>query len=289
MKRQFCLIALGASLCLALPACRTVGPLETYSRGARAASPAGLSAARLGYAPETGYDFDTLLVSHQEDIYRKGCGSYVLNCVGFVDDEGGQSQRFHLRGIVSPIEVDGKTYFISAGHVFDIEEQMAIRGCAIDASSMQPPEYFLELRGSRHDLQRIDTGKGDVALFVHNGRESSLLRGRYRCGNSDEVSLGNPVLSWGMPLMEDFELSVGIVSALTAPRSLMGASYPEAASEDFFVTSIWAVHGCSGALVYAFREGEPEIIGMLVAGYRNINRSIVYKINAILRDCGLRR
>ena len=90
-----------------------------------------------------------------------------------------------------------------------------------------------------------------------------------------------------MPFMENFELSFGIVSALTAPRSLMDAHFPEAEAEDFFVTSMPTIFGCSGAPVYAFREGEPEIVGMLIAGYINFKRSIVYKINSILRDSGL--
>jgi hypothetical protein len=92
-----------------------------------------------------------------------------------------------------------------------------------------------------------------------------------------------------MPLLEGFELNIGIVSALSAPRSLLQASFPEGEEDDFFVTSMPTIFGCSGALVYAFRDGTPEIVGMVVAGYININRSVIYKINSILRDSGLGR
>ncbi len=228
-------------------------------------------------------------VSEQAEIFQKGYGSYILHCDSLYEDDDGEPARFHLRGIVSPIIVDGKTWFLAAGHVFDLEKEAALRGGSLSALNLRPPVYYLEADGRRYDLERVDPGTRDLALFVVRSGENGFPLSRYRCGNSDDVKLGNPVLSWGMPLMEDFELSIGIVSALAAPRSLKDAAFAESAAEDFFVTSMPTIFGCSGALVYAFRNGEPEVVGMLVAGYININRSIVYKINSILRDSGLRR
>jgi S1-C subfamily serine protease len=185
--------------------------------------------------------------------------------------------------------VEGKTFFLGAGHVFDPKREMSLRGCSLAGSAVRSCEYYLELQGRRYDLQRVDQGGRDVALFVAREDQADFPRSRYACGNSDDLRPGNAVLSWGMPLLEDFELSMGIVSALAAPPSLLAASFPEAAAQDFFVTSMPSIFGCSGALVYAFRAGQPEVVGMLVAGYVNINRSIVYKINSILKHCELRQ
>ena len=243
----------------------------------------------LGYAAHRSYDYNTLKVSERAHIFRKGYGSYVLHCLGSGQDEAGTTFSYHLRGLGSAIDVEGKTYLLSAGHVFDIREALAMRGVSVSGSTISPPEYFFELQGRRFDLVRIDDGTLDLALFVPRTGQPEFPTGRYCCGNSNDLTPGVPVLCWGMPLMENFELSTGIVSALTAPRSLIEASFPEANAEDFFVTSMPTIFGCSGALVYAFRDGQPEIVGMLVAGYININRSVVYKINSILRDAGIHR
>jgi hypothetical protein len=231
------------------------------------------------------YDFNTLRLSAQAEILQPGCGSYVLHCLGCLEDGEGETQSFHLRGLASPIVVGGKTYFLGAGHVFDLQSQLPLRGVSLAGVTVRSCEYSLEFQGRGCALRRVDRGGRDLALFVAQD-PADFPRARYACGDSDDLHLGNPVLSWGMPLMEDFELSMGIVSALAAPPSLLAAIFPEAAAQDFFVASLPSIFGCSGALVYAFRAGEPEIVGMLVAGYLNLNRSIVYKINAILRDCG---
>jgi hypothetical protein len=235
-----------------------------------------------------GYDYNTLKLSEQAEILQKGYGSYVLHCLGCLEDAQGVTESIHLRGLVSPIVVQGKTYFLGAGHVFDLKRELSTRGCSLAGATVRSCEYYLEFQSRRYYLLRVDPGGRDLALFVACEDQADFPRSRYACGNSDDLRLGNPVLSWGMPLMEDFELSMGIVSALDAPPSLLAASFPEAAAQDFFVTSLPSIFGCSGGLVYAFRGGEPEIVGMLVAGYLNINRSIVYKLNSILRDCGLR-
>lgn len=234
------------------------------------------------------YDSNTGKVAAQAEIFQVGYGSYILHCQGSFNDGAGETFDFHLRGLVSPIQVAEKSYFLGAGHVFDIRQVILMRGYSLAGSTVRPPEYFLELQGRRYDLARIDNGCLDLALFELQDQKADFPRSRYRCGNSDDLRPGNPVLCWGLPLMEGFELSVGVVSALAAPRSLLEASFPGAAAEDFFVTSMPTIFGYSGALVYAFREGEPEIVGMLVAGYLSINRSIVYRINSILRESGLR-
>lgn len=237
----------------------------------------------------SGYDYNTLRLSDREAIFSKGYGSYLLHCEGaFVDREGG-AYKFHLRGLVSPLEIQGKTYLLAAGHVFDLASEVSKRGASLAGVTLAPPVYYLDIGGARVNVQRVDHGTRDLALFLQPDGQEIVPRSRYRCGNSDDLRPGNPVLSWGMPLLEGFELSIGIVSALSAPTSLLQASFPEAAAEDFFVTSMPTIFGCSGALVYAFREGTPEVVGMVVAGYVNINRSIVYKINSILRDSGLDR
>jgi S1-C subfamily serine protease len=234
------------------------------------------------------YDYNTYRVSEQAEIFRKAYGSYVLHCDGSFVDEEGESFKFHLRGIASPITVRDSTYLLAAGHVFDLAREVSLRGGSPGASAIRPPAYYVELNGRRYAMERLDAGTHDLALFRLRGGEP-LPRSSYACGDSDDLRPGNPVLSWGLPLLEDFELSVGIVSSLSAPRSLLEASFPEAEAEDFFVTSMPSIFGCSGALVYAFRNGTPEIVGMLVAGYVNINRSIVYKINSILKDSGLEK
>jgi hypothetical protein len=240
------------------------------------------------FAQHRCYDGNTAKVSAQAEIFQVGYGSYVLHCQGSFKDGAGETFSFHLRGLVSPIQVAEKSYFLGAGHVFDVRQAILLRGCSLAGSTVGPPEYFFELQGRRYDLARIDNGCLDLALFELRDPQALLPRSRYGCGDSDDLRPGNHVLSWGMPLMEGFELSAGIVSALAAPRSLLEASFPGASAEDFFVTSMPTIFGCSGALVYAFREGEPEIVGMLVAGYLSINRSIVYRINSILRESGLR-
>jgi S1-C subfamily serine protease len=234
------------------------------------------------------YDYNTYRVSEQAEIFQKAYGSYVLHCDGSFVDEEGETFKFHLRGIASPIAVRDDTYLLAAGHVFDLAREVSLRGGSPDASAIRPPVYYVERNGRRYAMERLDAGTHDLALFRQRGGEP-LPRGSYACGDSDDLRPGNPVLSWGLPLLEDFELSVGIVSSLAAPRSLLEASFPEAEAEDFFVTSMPSIFGCSGALVYAFRGGTPEIVGMLVAGYVNINRSIVYKINSILKDSGLEK
>jgi hypothetical protein len=243
----------------------------------------------LEHAAHRSYDYNTLKVSDRANIFRKGYGSYTLHCLGSGRDGAGESFSYHLRGIGSPIDLEGKTYFLGAGHVFDVRKALAMRGVSVSGSTISPPEYFFELQGRRFNLVRIDNGTLDLALFVPRAGQPELPTSGYRCGNSDDLSPGVPVLSWGMPLLEQYELSTGIVSALTAPQSLIESSFQEATAEDFFVTSMPTIFGCSGALVYAFRDGQPEIVGMLVAGYININRSIVYKINSILRDAGIHR
>lgn len=234
------------------------------------------------------YDYNTLRVSDEAEIFREGYGSYLLRCDGDFQDETGEATRFQLKGLVSPIEVDGKVYFLGAGHVFDLEKAVSDRGGSAERSTVRAPAYYIELGRTRYALRRVDHGTKDLALFVQDGG-TDFPRSRYKVGNSDDLRLGNPVLCWGMPLLEGFELSIGIVSGLAAPRSLLAAAYPEASADDFFVTSMPTIFGYSGALVYAFRGGEPEVVGMLVAGYINVNRSIVYKVNSILRDAGLRR
>jgi S1-C subfamily serine protease len=242
-----------------------------------------------GSSGHKGYDYSTARVSEQAEIFQVGYGSYVLHCLGSIEDADGEVSNLHLRGLVSPIVVERRTYFLGAGHVFDLRKEMSTLGYSLAASISRPPEYYLERDGRRYDLVRVDTGTRDMALFVAREGQADFPRSRYACGDSDDVRVGNAVLTWGRPLMESFELSAGIVAALAAPPSLRAASFLEAAAEDFFVTSMPTIFGSSGALVYAFRGGEPEIVGMLVAGYVNINRSIVYKINAILRESGLRR
>jgi S1-C subfamily serine protease len=232
------------------------------------------------------YDYSTYRVSEQAEVFHKAYGSYVLHCDGSFVDEERETYKFHLRGIASPITVRGRVYLLAAGHVFDLAREVSLRGGSPGASTIPPPAYYLELNGRRCAMERLDAGTHDLAIFRQRDGQP-LPPNRYACGDSDDLRPGNPVLSWGLPLLEDFELAVGIVSSLAAPRSLLEASFPEARAEDFFVTSMPSIFGCSGALVYAFRNGRPEIVGMLVAGYVNINRSIVYKINSILRDSGL--
>jgi hypothetical protein len=232
------------------------------------------------------YDYNTLRVAENAEIFQKGYGSYVLTCDGSFTDEDGEIYRFHLRGIVSPLDLGGERFFLGAGHVFDMEREVALRGGSVTGSVIRPPVYYIDLEGERFLMTRVDDREHDFALFVQEGGRQ-FLGSRYRCGDSDGLRLGNPVLCWGMPLMEDFELSVGIVSALSAPRSLLEAGFPGSEAEDFFVSSMPSIPGCSGGLVYAFRDGVPEIVGMLVAGYTTINRSLVYKINSILRDAGV--
>jgi hypothetical protein len=235
------------------------------------------------------YDYNTLRVSERADIFTEGYGSYLLHCEGSFVDEERITYKFHLRGIVSPIDVGDKTYFLAAGHVFDLANEVTKRGVSLADSKLALPVYYIERDGGRVELERIDQGTRDLALFVQREKRDFFPANRYTCGDSDDLRPGNPVLSWGMPLLEGFELSIGIVSALSAPQSLLQASFPEGDEQDFFVTSMPTIFGCSGALVYAFRDGTPEIVGMVVAGYININRSIIYKINAILRDSGLGR
>jgi S1-C subfamily serine protease len=269
-RRRCTFLALLSAAGLALWGCLTPGPPHAYPQNSC-------------------YDYNTFRVSEQAEIFRQAYGSYVLHCEGaFVEDDG-EIYKFHLRGIASPIVVRGRTYLLAAGHVFDLEREVALRGGSPGGGSApRPAVYHLELNGRRQLLERLDKGTHDLALFVERGGDD-IPRSAYACGDSDDLRPGNPVLSWGMPLLEEFELSVGIVSSLSAPRSLLEASFPEAEAEDFFVTSMPSIFGCSGALVYAFRGGTPEIVGMLVAGYVNINRSIVYKINSILRDSGLEK
>lgn len=236
-----------------------------------------------------GYDYNTLRVSNRAEIFSNGYGSHLLHCEGSFVDAEGVTFKFHLRGIVSPLELKGKTYFLAAGHVFDLAKEVSQRGASLAGAKLAPPVYYIETDTGRVELERVDRGTRDLALFVQRYAGYAFQPNRYPVGNSDDLRPGNLVLSWGMPLLEGFELSVGIVSALSAPLSLRAALYPEMAAEAFFVTSMPTIFGCSGALVYAFRDGNPEIVGMLVAGYININRSIVYKINSILRDSGFGR
>jgi hypothetical protein len=234
--------------------------------------------------PRRWYDHDTRSVSEEESIFQEGYGSFVLDCEASCVVPAGEASSFHLRGIAFPLAVDGRTFYLGAGHVFDLQEALSTRGFAQEGTRIGAPVYSLAFQGRRYALHRVDDGSRDVAVFVPTDGSAGLPGGCYPCGNSDELRLGSPVLSWGMPLMEDFELSTGIVSALTAPRSLVEAAFPGAAAGDFFVTSMPTIFGCSGAPVYAFRAGRPEIVGMLVAGYLTISRSVVFKINSILRD-----
>jgi hypothetical protein len=243
----------------------------------------------LGLAARRTYDHNMVRVSPRAHLYREGYGSYVLHCLVSARARSGESLSFNLSGIGSPIEVEGRTFLLSAGHVFDLDDALAMRGVSASECRIEPPEYYFELQGRRFALLRVDDGSSDLALFVARSGQPGFPTGGYRCGDSDALSPGAVTLSWGMPLMEHFELSTGIVTALAAPPSLVQAGFPGAAPDDFFVTSMPTIFGCSGALVYAFRDGQPEIVGMLVAGYVNVNRSIVYKINAILRDAGIRR
>ncbi len=280
MERRTCETATGTGRGRAAPWLLLVALLCVGSPARIVARPAGEAAA---------YDSTTAKVSGKEDIFRQGYGSYVLECTGTFQEAGGETFDFHLRGIVSPIEVRGRLYFIGAGHAFDPEETAILRGFSLAGSTVLPPAYSIDLESRRYVLTRIDPGALDVALFVLGGDQPDFPRSGYGLGDSAELRPGTPVLSWGMPLMEDFKLSAGIVFALAAPRSLLEATYPGASADDFFVTSMPTIFGCSGALVYAFLEGRPEIVGMLVAGYININRSIVMKINALLKDCNLAR
>ncbi len=232
------------------------------------------------------YDYNTLRVPEDAQIFQKGYGSHVLHCEGSFTDEDGEVYRFHLRGIASPLDLGGERFFLGAGHVFDMEDQVALRGGLVSGSAIRPPVYYIDLEGQRFLLERIDDGERDFALFVQEGGRQ-FPGSRYRCGDSDDLRLGNPVLCWGMPLMEDFELSVGIVSALAAPHNLLDVGFPGSNADDFFVSSMPSMPGCSGGLVYAFRNGTPEIVGMLVAGNFTMSRSLVYKINSILRDAGI--
>lgn len=234
------------------------------------------------------YDNGTAKIPEGAEIFRTGYGSYVMFWRGSFDNESAETCPFTVRGLVSPILVNGKTYFLGAGHVFDLNQLLLVRGYSLQQVRNLQMRYEIEYQGLPCALRRVDDGKRDMALFVAADGAVNPPFAPFACGDSDEVRAGNAVLAWGMPLMEGFELSTGIISALSAPPSLLAAGFPGAAADDFFVTSMPGVFGSSGALVYALRSGEPEIVGMLVAGYVNMNRSLVYKVNAILRDSGLR-
>lgn len=230
------------------------------------------------------YDRDMSNVPEGERIFQEGYGSLVLECRASIVSGDGEESSFHLRGVAFPLAVDGRTLYLAAGHVFDLEEALSTRGVDPKAVRVGEPSFTLVFQGRAHRVGRVDDGSRDAAVFAPLDPPDRLPPSFYPCGDSDELRPGSPVLSWGMPLMEGYELSAGIVSALAAPRSLVDSAFPGAQAGDFFVTSMPTIFGCSGAPVYAFRAGRPEIVGMLVAGYLNMSRSIVYRINAILRD-----
>jgi S1-C subfamily serine protease len=175
----------------------------------------------------------------------------------------------------------GGRYLLTVEHV--------MRGGKIDFQTSfgirQVPTYTVDAKytgiiaNQEFKLKKIGADhEQDWALFEVVGDIRSY-QAPFKIGKSEELKAGHMVYIMGRPI-PDVVLKNSIISA-TSAREIV-AVLPKVNPDEVLIVAAGIYPGDSGGPVYALRDGQPELVGIINAGVINTTIGFVLKIRPLL-------
>lgn len=214
------------------------------------------------------YDFDSRCIDFTQGYVQDAKnGVYLFNKTIEVNMFGMIGEQ-DLEGICSSFLLEDGL-LLTAGHCEAAEPPLP------PFATVTGAEYSITHEGKRYELEKIATGGDvDVALFrVKNPEGLPYLP--FALGDTDKITEGNVVYLFGYTGLSDVNVRDGIVGV----KEDTSTESPEATGGYFEITN-GADHGDSGGLVIGFRDGIPEILGVLCYRY-NHHRGGTLKLGTI--------
>lgn len=206
------------------------------------------------FVDESKYSLEKIL----ESVEMIGCDvGYVLE---YTDEDGklvSKTEKIRIIGSGIVIEKkDGKAYIITNSHITDVEFSYQIPE-GVKIKEVYRKLYVLKdktLYVDEIDAKKVASDKNlDVALLEVKDSKN-FKKFPYKIGDSDDLRPGDFVWIAGNPHgLEDYVLK-GNVSKKVYP-----------ADSDWFMIGCDVQPGYSGGAVVAIRDGEYELVGLVVA------------------------
>lgn len=199
------------------------------------------------------YDFDDLLIDNYNDL-RFGAVEYKTKIKYMAGKSGGESERNSYG-----LGFRKGNKLITANHLVSIDTlpmRTPFGMMYMPAETKSSHVYFPDGEGK----VIYNNKKEDVAL-IEMPDEYGI---EFPFGDSDELKIGNIVALSGKSMGENKIVKQGRVISTSSSEKIRSIGGYEKKEDRFFV---WYLNmsGDSGGPVYAFRDGNPEVVGMCVS------------------------
>ena len=200
------------------------------------------------------FDFDSRCIDFTQGYLADAKeGVYLFN-QDITADVFGEQRSVSLDGICSSILLKNG-YLLTAQHCVDIESELPF------GVILQDQEFSISHNGQKYALEKIAVG-GDVDAALFKLKEQAdLPYVPFNFGDTDKVAEGNLVYLFGYTGLSDVNVRDGVIGVREDTYSASETS------GGYFLISNGAGSGDSGGLVVGFRDGIPEILGVLCYEY----------------------
>lgn len=227
---------------------------------------------------------------HERELQKKVLSTYE-QCFDGQYDNGTRCLEIDLEEAVKGVyplstaliqEIDGGGRILSYGGGTGIlfEEGYLLTAYHVahrERAADQQTLVYLNAPESRFFLEEVAGDKGkDFSLLKIVGMVPDIETYKSGIGNSDDLKMGNVTYLFGNAVGKGLALREGIVSRTDFNYAPPGYFY-----EDLGVSN-GSVNGDSGGPVFALRDGNVELIGILVTGVRGARLDNLIGINTIL-------
>jgi len=233
------------------------------------------------------YDFDFYGLEKNRDVLREieGC-LYLVRTEAELKVEGKDPWIDEQKGMA--FSLNG-TYLITLKHIIEIDTMVNFWGpfgmIVKEEAQKRNEKQFLKEETYEGEPTEIKmnalSDDTDIAILSDSGRVFSKLP--VRIGNSDELEVGQALILSSTTHMYGHLFRVGTVSKLTG-ISLIQDSELAMADQVFMFTGM-VNNGDSGNPVFALRDGELELVGIIQGCYvQSEGTGWALKINYVLEE-----
>ncbi|MBU2637652.1 MAG: serine protease [Nanoarchaeota archaeon] len=217
------------------------------------------------------YDFDSRCIDFTQGYVATAQSSIYLFNQTLDIESNGMRETKDLDGICSSTLIE-EGYVITAQHCVDVSPPPFIR--------VNKAEFSISYNGKKYPLELIATGGIDDVALLRLKKPAELPYFPFRFGDSDVITPGNYVYLLGFSGNIDSNARDGTIG-------VREDTTPPDPGDGQFIISNQGNPGDSGGLVIGFRDGVPEMLGVLIYGYtRQDGNDGILKINNILKAIG---
>lgn len=229
------------------------------------------------------YDYDTRCIDYSTDPLGKINSSIYQIKISVTIEMMPNFEVPVIEGNCSSTLLEGG-YVLTAGHC--IKEESLLGQELFGFLQMVPDgayniEFKLKADEKEYGLEVISTGDNSDFGLLKLTEQADLPYLPISFGDADQLRQGNEIYLYGFIDDKKVNLRQGIVATLDPEDEEDGQI-----REGYFLIA-WGQSGDSGGPVIAFRDGNPEVVG--ITGYIHGTQqesSAILKINRFIKDAG---